>query len=117
MPEIIEISGIDEKGGGEKNPSMASYSALLALIALGGAILLFGIVIPKLIVGRKEEALGDLGIIRKCRIKDMDPGRPKESQKWCLWDSKGRRILGRHSTPEGAIRQERLIQLRKRGVL
>lgn len=56
-----------------------------------------------------------LGIIKKCRQADRRSGRPARKQKWCLWDSKGKRILGRHSSQEKALRQERLIQMKKHG--
>lgn len=54
-----------------------------------------------------------LGIIRPCRRKDVDPRRPKD--RICLYDSKGRRLLGRHPNRMSALRQERAIQVRKRG--
>jgi hypothetical protein len=54
-----------------------------------------------------------LGIIRPCRKRDLDPKRPKH--RICLYDSKGRRLLGRHLTKQAALRQERAIQARKRG--
>jgi len=56
-----------------------------------------------------------LGIIKKCRVIDRKSGKRARSQKWCLWDSKGKRILGRHSSRNKALRQERLIQMRKHG--
>jgi hypothetical protein len=45
----------------------------------------------------------------------MSPDRPRRRQKFCLWDSKGRRILGRHPSRNKALRQERLIQWKKHG--
>lgn len=57
-----------------------------------------------------------LGIIRDCRKSDIDPKRPKRQQKKCLYTKrKPRRLLGRHPNYESALRQERLIQIRKRG--
>lgn len=56
-----------------------------------------------------------LGIIKRCRAADRKSGRPARSQKWCLWTRSGKRILGRHSNMEKALRQERLIQWKKHG--
>lgn len=55
----------------------------------------------------------ELGIIRPCRRRDIDPKRP--GLRVCLYDSKGRRLLGRHPNRGSALRQERAIQVRKRG--
>lgn len=55
----------------------------------------------------------ELGIIRPCRKGDVDPKRPKD--RVCLYDSKGKRVLGRHRNRKGALRQERAIHVRKRG--
>ena len=38
-------------------------------------------------------------------LADMKADRPKSKQKWCLWDSKGKRILGRHPSREKALRR------------
>ena len=54
-----------------------------------------------------------LGVIRPCRKGDIDPKRPKH--RVCLYDRKGKRLLGRHLTRMSALRQERAIQVRKRG--
>lgn len=37
----------------------------------------------------------------------------KVGRKWYLYDSKGKRILGRHETRADALRQERAIQISK----
>lgn len=53
-----------------------------------------------------------LGIIRQCRKRDLDPKRP--GLRVCLYTkSKPRRLLGRHSNRVSALRQERVIQIRK----
>jgi hypothetical protein len=53
-----------------------------------------------------------LGVIRPCRGADIDPKRPK--LRVCLYDRKGRKLLGRHPNKPSALRQERAIQVRKR---
>ncbi len=37
----------------------------------------------------------------------------KVGTKWVLYDSKGKRVLGRHDTKQDALKQERAIQLSK----
>lgn len=37
----------------------------------------------------------------------------KVGTKWVLYDSKGKRVLGRHPTKAAALRQERAIQVHK----
>jgi len=54
-------------------------------------------------------------VIKKCRKKDYDPKRPKSKQRWCLYDHKGKKLLGRHPSKKRALRQERAIQVRKHG--
>jgi hypothetical protein len=57
-----------------------------------------------------------MGVIRPCRKRDVDPKRPESSQKVCLYTkSKPRRLLGRHPNRPSALRQERAIEIRKRG--
>jgi len=53
---------------------------------------------------------GKVAIIKKCPKKDLDPNRPKSEQIWCLYDSKGERLLGRFPTKEKALEHERAIQ-------
>jgi hypothetical protein len=109
MPEIIEISGLEDD-----NKSDIATGLLAAGVGIGAFVLL-GVVIPYLLGGSPKAALGDLGIIKPCRPEDMKPGRARRDQKWCLWDSKGKKIIGRHPSRSRALRQERLIQVRKRG--
>lgn len=52
-------------------------------------------------------------IIKQCPQKDLTEDRPQKDQKWCLYDSKGERLLGRHPTKEKAEKQERFIQIIK----
>lgn len=54
-----------------------------------------------------------LGIIRPCRRSDIDPKRP--GHKICLYSRSKKRLLGRHRTRKSALRQERVIQMRKHG--
>lgn len=55
-----------------------------------------------------------LGVIAPCRRRDLDPKRP--GLRVCLYTkSKPRRLLGRHPSRKSALRQERAIQVRKRG--
>jgi hypothetical protein len=57
-----------------------------------------------------------MGIIKPCRKRDLDPKRPKSQQKVCLYTKrKPRRLLGRHPSNKSAVRQERVIEMRKRG--
>lgn len=54
-------------------------------------------------------------MICACRKKDLDPKRP--GHKVCLYSrSKPRKLLGRHKTRKDAMVQERVIQIRKRGM-
>ena len=114
MPEIIEISGLDDMGQESEKPGDTA-TALIAVAVLGGVVLVLGVLLPMLLAKKKDEGLGDLGVIKPCRVKDRDPKRPKKDQMWCLWDSKGKKIIGRHPSWERALRQERLIQVRKHG--
>ena len=63
----------------------------------------------------REKIRIQMGVIRTCRKKDLDPKRP--GHKVCLYSkSKPRRLLGRHKTRKDALTQERVIQMRKRGM-
>ena len=105
MPEIIELSGL-----GDGEAPVTDALVVIGLLAAVGAAVYF--LAPK----EPESAfLGDLGIIRKCRKRDRKSGVPVKKQQWCLWTSDGKRILGRHPTKKAALRQERLIQMKKHG--
>jgi hypothetical protein len=89
-------------------------------LALGlGALVVFilGKVVPGPVVGLEllglDEDECNLGVIRPCREEDIDPGRPLSQQKVCLYDSKGKKLLGRHPNRASALKQERLIQWKK----
>lgn len=57
-----------------------------------------------------------IGVVRSCAKRDLDPKRSKRAQKVCLYARKGpRRLLGRHPDRASAFRQERAIQFRQRG--
>jgi len=47
-------------------------------------------------------------VLKRCPKKDKKPGK-----NWCLYDSKGKRLLGRHPTKEDAMKQERAVHARK----
>jgi hypothetical protein len=51
-------------------------------------------------------------VIKRCpkRVKD---DRPNSQQQWCLFDSEGEKLLGRHPTKEDALKQERVVQIHK----
>lgn len=51
-------------------------------------------------------------IIKRCPKRVQDD-RPKSEQQWCLFDSEGEKLLGRHPTKEDALKQERVIQIHK----
>jgi hypothetical protein len=51
-------------------------------------------------------------IIKHCPKKNMDD-RPADKQKWCLFDSEGEKLLGRHPSKEKAQAQERAVQFFK----
>lgn len=53
-------------------------------------------------------------VIKKCRKKDKDD-RPAAKQRWCLYSSDGKKLLGRHPSKDKALKQERAIQVRKHG--
>lgn len=125
---IMEISGL-----GEETPKAVYPMPEIVLprasgspeVVLTGGVSLWEDILPvavplgmafllMVILAGKEDRAPGLGIIKRCRLRDMTPRRPRKQQIWCLWDSKGRRILGRHPTRERALRQERLIQMRKR---
>lgn len=108
--EIMEISGLgqaqDQGGTGSPN-----YAVIILGTLIGGAV------VYCLINRCMASSGGSLGMIKRCRKMDMKPGRRSSAQRWCLWDSKGKRVLGRHPSRSKADRQERLIQARKHGAL
>jgi len=54
-------------------------------------------------------------MIRRCKKSDIDPDRP--DHKVCLYTkSKPQKLLGRHRSIESALRQERLVQMKKHGI-
>ena len=62
------------------------------------------------------DGLGWLGIIKPCGTRERKRGRAMRSQRWCLMDRRGKRVLGRHSSKRKARRQERLIEMKKHGI-
>lgn len=74
---------------------------------------------PEDVVSMFEAYLGALQAetktIRRCRSEDLDPDRPAEEQVWCVLDSEGENILGRHATREEAEEQLAAIEARNSG--
>jgi len=125
MPELIEMSGLDASDEDLGQPSflpdwITGLPAWVPYVVIGVAAVavmkFIGGGRQEIVIVRDREEIG-LGIIRRCLKKDLTSKKPRRRQRWCLWDSKGRRILGRHPSRSKALRQERLIQLRKRGLL
>jgi len=56
--------------------------------------------------------MNKMSIIRRCLEKDKDD-RPNKRQQWCLYDSKGEKLLGRHPSKNKALAQEKVIQVHK----
>lgn len=58
----------------------------------------------------------EMGIMKPCRKRDLDPKRPKSQQKVCLYSKKKPgKLLGRHPNRAAARKQEQAIEIRKRG--
>lgn len=123
---IMEISGLGQLPQIEPIPEPSHIALMDGGSSWTDYILPIGIpiaiafLIKVLLVSKKEGRLsGDdcqgLGILKKCRVVDRVQERPARDQEWCLWDSKGKRILGRHPSRSRGLRQEHLIQLKKRG--
>jgi|GEM_PF-4682539 len=51
-------------------------------------------------------------VIKRCPEKDKD-SRPDSEQKWCLYDHKGNKLLGRHPSKSKAQKQEQAIHAHK----
>jgi hypothetical protein len=100
------ISGLERQGGATAGDKFRIGSGL----AVVGGVLV-GVAFPS---WREAGPFSGLGVIKKCPKDRMDPKRPKSAQKWCLMDSKGKRLLGRHKTKARAQRQERGIHIWKR---
>lgn len=110
--EIMEISGLAQEAPKPASGNGFPWGSLIFLAASFGVGYWLGM---KGTFGKLLSGLDGLGILKPCRKKDLRAGRRKSSQKWCLWDSKGKRILGRHSSERKGRRQERLIQMKKHG--
>jgi predicted nucleotidyltransferase len=75
-------------------------------------------VLKVLLNNEEKKVLEELGlikqaVIKRCPKKNLTDDRPISEQQWCLFDSKGERLLGRHPTKEKALAQERVIQIHK----
>ncbi len=100
------VSALESQGGATAGDKFRIGSGLAVV---GGV--LAGVAFPS---WREGKPISGLGVIKKCPKDRMDPKRPERDQKWCLMDSKGKRLLGRHKTKAGALRQERGIHIWKR---
>jgi len=49
-------------------------------------------------------------VVKHCLKKDKESGKP-----WCLYDSKGEKLLGRHPSKEKAMNQEKAIHAKSAG--
>ena len=56
-------------------------------------------------------------VIKRCPKKNLTKDRPKSEQVWCLLTKDEDRLLGRHPTKEDALKQEKLIQIRKHQII
>ena len=116
MPEVITISGLeDDLAQGVPAPPQKDMTPLLAALGGAAAVIVLGVLVPKLFA-RSSGGLGGLGIIVPCRKKDITSAKPKSKQRWCLWTKSKSRILGRHPNREKALKQERLIEMKKHGI-
>lgn len=67
------------------------------------------------IFNKKRADVLKTAIIRPCDKKDIDPNRPLEAQKVCLYSKRyPQRLLGRHPSEASAKKQEAVIQMRKK---
>ena len=145
MPELITISGLSDdtpeakpEAKAQPTPVTATTSSghWMTLLAFGGVaagIYLLTRLFPLKsgvsvkvdknfrIVGLEDcdddypSYDGQMGVIRKCKPKDKTKKRPAKDQKMCLFTKDGKRLLGRHPNKEKALRQERLIEMKKHG--
>ena len=101
---VMEISGLGQEPADGK-----PYGWILAALGLGAVACM--IITPLLMKKRGAEGLG---ILKKCAPGDKVSWKKTKDQAWCLFDSKGKRVIGRHSSRSKALRQERLINMKKR---
>lgn len=97
---IMEISGLGQEPGERVYPRLA-----FTLVAV--------IVVATIIIPRLRKMNSGLGVIKECRPSDRKSGRRVSGQKWCLWDSKGKKVIGRHPSYSRALRQEQAIHARR----
>lgn len=113
MPEMLVLSGLDDVGQEQKE---ASTSGLLWGIGTLAALYAIGFIASKFSGQRTAADLSGLGIIKRCRKNDLTSKKSKSKQRWCLWTKSESRILGRHPSKSRAIKQERLIEMKKHGI-
>ena len=138
MPELITISGLAQDTPAEKKPEATAQPEAaeqkwpwMTLLAFGGVVagiylltrlfpLKSGVSVKVdknfRIVGLEDcDDDPEMGVIKECKPKDRTRKRPAKDQKVCLFTKNGNRLLGRHANKSGALRQERLIEMKKRG--
>jgi hypothetical protein len=128
MNQLIELSSADNPHDLGQFSIPTKWSELLDTLPSWTVLVAGGLAVVGLItvitsitkaVSRSHslDGLGDLGIIKRCRKLDLTPKKARKDQRWCLWDAKGEKIIGRHPSRSRALRQEHVIQLKKRGLL
>ncbi len=70
--------------------------------------------LAKRIASRVLNGFDTIAVIKPCKKKDKD-SRPAKKQRWCLYDHRGEKLLGRHPSKAKALKQEKAIQVRKHG--
>lgn len=129
MPELIEISGTGEATtpttpATQKITLSPVLKAVLVVGAIGLGLYLLRRIAPLKpksteVVGtfKYDAPVDGLGVIRRCRKLDKTRRRPAKDQKYCLYTKDGKRLLGRHPNRGRALKQERLIEMKKKGVI
>lgn len=127
MPELMEISGLSDDAQkpapAETKTEPAKSSDWSVLLIFGGIAL--GVFLLKKFLPLKPKStevigtfryknLSDVGMIKRCPKKNKTKARPAKDQKYCLFTKSGKRLLGRHPSRTRALKQERLIEMKKR---
>lgn len=115
MPELLVLSGLDDIGQ-ETKPASAPANGLLWGLGALAVFYAIGFAVSKLSAKKPAETLSGLGVIKRCRKSDLTSKKPKSKQQWCLWTKSESRIIGRHPSKSRAIKQERLIEMKKHGI-
>jgi hypothetical protein len=131
MPEMLVLSGLDDVGQGLPSDTVIGPnrdylpwvkdtpndpSALLWGLGAIAVFYAIGFAVSKFSGKKATEASSDLGVIKRCRKSDLTSKKPKSKQQWCLWTKSESRIIGRHPSKSRAVKQERLIEMKKHGI-